>query len=94
MSKIFTLPLLFCSFLQGLAAIPSTLPYQGRVSEGDMLPTGTRYFKFAIVDSETPTVAYWSNDLTSTNGSEPTLGHALTVTNGLFSISLGDGPYD
>lgn len=34
--------------------------------------------------------SYWSNDETSTNGSEPALSLNLTVSNGLFSVILGD----
>ncbi|WOO40305.1 hypothetical protein [Rubellicoccus peritrichatus] len=73
------------------ADLPSTLPYEGRVSENDILPTGTRYFKFAIIDDDqSPTVSYWSNDNSSTAGSEPSTGHGVGVTTGLFSIQLGD----
>ncbi|WOO41349.1 hypothetical protein [Rubellicoccus peritrichatus] len=82
--------LLFCQLLP--AAITNTLPYQGRVSEDNLLPTGPRHFKFAIVDDATsPTVSYWSNDGTSTSGSEPSIGHELQVTKGLFALELGEG---
>ena len=33
---------------------------------------------------------YWSNDGTSTNGSEPAAAAGIGVTNGLFSVGLGD----
>ena len=33
---------------------------------------------------------YWSNDGTSVNGSEPAAGVSVAVTNGLFTVVLGD----
>ena len=36
------------------------------------------------------TTTAWSNDGTSTVGSEPTAAVTLTVTNGLFNVLLGD----
>lgn len=91
--KKLTFSLIFFLFwVECAQAIPPTLPYQGRVSEDNELPTGTRYFKFAIVDQiAAPTVSYWSNDGTASVGSEPAVGHALNVDQGLFSVALGEG---
>jgi Regulator of chromosome condensation (RCC1) repeat len=35
-------------------------------------------------------VTYWSNDGTSVNGSEPTVAVSVAVSNGLFTVVLGD----
>lgn len=35
-------------------------------------------------------VSYWSNDGTSVNGSEPAAAVSVTVTNGLFTVGLGN----
>ena len=51
--------------------------------------TGTGYFKFALVNGAGDT-SFWSNDGTSTGGGEPTASVALPVSNGLFSVLLGD----
>ena len=36
------------------------------------------------------TASYWSNDGTSTAGSEPTAAVAISVSNGVYSVLLGD----
>lgn len=68
---------------------PSVVPYQGRVQVGGTLFNGTGYFKFAIVN-KTGTVTYWSNDGSSTNGSEPNQSVPLDIHDGLFTVLLGD----
>src|SRR5206468_3984700 len=50
---------------------------------------GSGQFKFALVDAA-GTTSFWSNDRTSTGGNAPTNAVALTVSNGLFSVLLGD----
>ncbi|WOO43176.1 hypothetical protein [Rubellicoccus peritrichatus] len=91
MKTILTIVYLLCC-ATAIGAIPSTLPYQGRISNNGSLPTGSHHFKFAIVDhATTPTVSYWSNDLTSTTGSEPSTSHVIAITNGLFNVTLGEG---
>lgn len=78
------------------AGFPAKLPYQGRVSENGVLPTGTRYFKFALAnDGVGPSEAYWNNEAAFSDGNpvpldEPTTAVSLAVTNGLFSVTLGD----
>jgi Chaperone of endosialidase len=80
----------FCSISPVLhAQIPQLINYQGRVVVGTTNFDGSGQFKFALVDSA-GTTTYWSNDGTSTNGSEPTNAVTLTVTNGLYSVQLGD----
>lgn len=77
----------------GVPPVPSLVSYQGHVLVGGV-PYGTPapqagYFKFSVVDlAGTP--AYWSNDGTSDTGEEPDGAVSLPVTNGLFSVLLGD----
>src|SRR5690242_8323465 len=73
--------------LQG--QIPQIMNYQGRVVVGTTNFNGTGQFRFALVNAA-GTTTYWSNDGTSVNGSQPTNAVSLTVTNGLYSVLLGD----
>ncbi|MEI7954320.1 MAG: hypothetical protein WCJ66_04040, partial [Verrucomicrobiota bacterium] len=41
-------------------------------------------------NSITGSTTYWSNDGSSTAGSQPTNAVTLTVTKGLYSVLLGD----
>jgi hypothetical protein len=68
---------------------PTVVSYQGQVTVGGAAYTGAGYFKFAVVD-QVGTTTYWSNDGTSVGGSEPTNAVQLGVSNGLFSVLLGD----
>lgn len=68
---------------------PEVVSYQGQVLISDQPYNGTGYFKFAVVDAAGSTT-YWSNDNTSTGGSEPAASVSLTVVDGLFSLLLGD----
>ncbi len=69
-----------------LAATPGIISYQGRALVSGAPFTGTGKFKFALVDTA-GTTTYWSHD--GTNG-EPANTIDLTVTNGLYSVLLGD----
>jgi N-acetylneuraminic acid mutarotase len=71
------------------AQVPQLINYQGRVAVGGTNFTGTGQFRFALVNTNGST-SYWSNDGTSTAGSPPTNAVSLTVTNGLYSVLLGD----
>ncbi len=68
---------------------PAVVAYQGEVRVGGTPYTGSGYFKFAVVNAA-GNAAYWSNDGTSTGGSEPTAAVGLAVSDGLFSVLLGD----
>jgi hypothetical protein len=68
---------------------PTVVAYQGEVQVGGTPYTGNGYFKFAVVNAA-GTTTYWSNDGTSTGGSEPTAAVQLAVSNGLFGVLLGD----
>jgi hypothetical protein len=73
------------------AQVPQLLNYQGRVAVGTPAVnfTGSGLFRFALVDAA-GTTSYWSNDGTSSAGSQPTAAVTLTVTKGLYSVLLGD----
>ncbi|MCP3670142.1 MAG: tail fiber domain-containing protein [Gammaproteobacteria bacterium] len=72
------------------ANVPYIINYQGSVKTAGGMPyDGNGYFKFAIVDLA-GTTSYWSNDSTSAVGSEPTASVEIAVSNGLFSVKLGD----
>ena len=68
---------------------PTLISYQGLVAVGGLPYSGTGSFKFAIVD-QAGTTTFWSNDGTSSGGSEPTSAVDLTVALGLFNVLLGD----
>ena len=72
------------------AQVPQMINYQGRVAVGDPAVNfdGTGEFKFALVNGD-GSASYWSNDGTSTDGSEPTAAVSLPVTKGLYSVLLG-----
>ena len=68
---------------------PTVVAYQGEVRVSDVPYTGDGYFKFAVVNAAGNTT-YWSNYGTTTGGSEPTAAVQLAVSEGLFSVLLGD----
>ncbi|HBJ87066.1 MAG TPA: hypothetical protein DDZ88_25045, partial [Verrucomicrobiales bacterium] len=70
-------------------AVPGLLNYQGRVTVSGASFTGTGQFKFALVN-KTGTVTYWSNDNTSTAGSQPTTSEPVQVANGIYSVQIGN----
>jgi len=71
------------------AGAPTVVSYQGQVAVSGTPFSGTGYFKFAFVNPA-GTTSYWSNNGTSSAGSEPNASVPLTVTNGLFAVLLGD----
>ena len=68
---------------------PTTVLYQGYVTVGDTPHDGTGYFKFAVVNAA-GTTTYWSNNGTSTGGNQPTAAVSRPVSDGYFTILLGD----
>ena len=68
---------------------PTVVSYQGQVRVGGQPYSGTGYFKFAVVDAGGAT-SYWSNDGTSDGGGRLAAAVSLPVTNGLFTVLLGD----
>jgi hypothetical protein len=69
--------------------VPQLINYQGRVAVNNVNFDGGGQFKFALVNGD-GTTTYWSNDGTSTAGSQPSAAVSLTVTKGLYSVLLGD----
>src|SRR5437870_6710911 len=77
-----------CIFVGSLQAqVPQLINYQGRVLVGTANFNGTGQFKFALVDTN-GSINYWTND--GTGSGQPTNYVSLTVTNGLYSVLLGD----
>ena len=70
-------------------AVPQVLNFQGRIVIGGTSFNGSGQFQFALVDG-TGATTYWSNDGTSSGGGEPSAAIALTLTNGLYAVLLGD----
>src|SRR5262245_31160103 len=71
------------------AQVPQLINYQGRVTANGVNFEGTGQFKFALVNAA-GTTTFWSNNGTSTAGSEPTAAVPIPVTKGLYSVLLGD----
>ena len=69
--------------------VPQIISYQGRITAGTAAFNGNGRFKFALVN-QTGTTTFWSNDGTSTQGSEPAQFTTVPVSQGLFTIQLGD----
>ena len=72
-----------------LQAAPPIISYTGQVAVNGSPFTGTGQFKFAFVGGNGQ-FSYWSQDGTSTSGSEPTGYVSALVSNGIYSIMLGD----
>jgi hypothetical protein len=77
------------------AQSPNTIfAYQGRLSDNGTNFTGTGEFEFALVNTTNGQTGsyttWWSNDGSSTGGSEPVSAVSVGVTNGLFTVVLGD----
>ena len=79
---------LLCSDLHA-QQVPQLINYQGRVVVGTTNFDGSGQFKFALVNAA-GTTAYWTNDGTHLNGTEPTAAVTLTVAKGLYSVLLGN----
>jgi hypothetical protein len=83
------LVLIFLTATAVHAQVPRLINYQGRIAVGGVNFEGSGQFKFALVDAAGAT-SYWSNDGTSTAGSEPAAGVTLPVSGGQYSVLLGD----
>ena len=69
--------------------MPPVINYAGQVAVDGEAFDGNGLFKFAIVNDSGSTT-YWSNDGTSTAGSEPTASVSVSVNGGLYSVLLGN----
>ena len=61
----------------------------GKVTVDGEAYDGDGFFKFALVN-EDGTKSYWSNDGTSTSGSEPQKFVSVSVQGGLYTVLLGN----
>lgn len=88
---VYPLVAVFLLFLPvaGFSGVPPLLNFQGRIVIGGTSFNGAGQFQFALVDG-TGANTFWSNDGTSSGGGEPSSSISLTLTNGLYSILLGD----
>ena len=72
------------------AAIPLVINHQGRVVVGEAPFDGVGAFRFALADAGGG-VNLWTNDGSALGTSQPpTAAVNLTVTNGVYSVGLGD----
>ena len=84
------LSLVMLAFVTKLSAqVPQLISYQGRVGVDGVNFDGSGQFKFAFVNAA-GTTTYWSNDGSSTAGSEPSTAISIPVSKGLYSVLLGD----
>ena len=72
---------------------PTVVSYQGEVRVSGSPYDGNGYFKFAVVNAA-GSASYWSNDGSSAGGAEPAAAVELAVSEGLFSVLLGDTTLD
>ena len=80
---------LLCSASSLRAQVPQIVDYHGQLLGVDASFDGPVQFKFVLVNS-TGTTTYWSNDGTSSAGSQPTNAVTITVNSGLYVVGLGD----
>jgi hypothetical protein len=76
-------------FVSSGYSVPPVINYAGQVAVDGEAFDGNGLFKFAIVNDSGSTT-YWSNDGTSTAGSEPTASVSVSVNGGLYSVLLGN----
>jgi len=99
--KIFTPLLVIFTIISPSAwsAAPSSFNYAGQVFVKGAPYEGNGFFKFALVNfdcTEAPTAnasncqTVWSNDGSSTLGGSPSSAIELIVSNGKFSVNIGD----
>lgn len=74
---------------RAVSQVPQLVNFQGRVTVGSLNFDGTGQFKFALVNSN-GTVTFWSNDGTSSAGSQPVSAVSIPVSKGLYSVLLGN----
>ena len=88
--KSISFAILTCSlFVTSTFSVPPVINYAGQVAVDGEAFDGNGLFKFAIVNDSGSTT-YWSNDGTSTAGSEPTASVSVSVNGGLYSLLLGN----
>jgi hypothetical protein len=86
---LFILALLLLGIHASWSQVPQLVNLQGRIVVDGTNFDGNGLFKFALVRAG-GTATYWSNDGSSVNGSEPGTAVMLPVSNGHYSLLLGD----
>jgi formylglycine-generating enzyme required for sulfatase activity len=76
-------------FVTVARAAPAIISYAGHVNVDGQPFAGQGKFKFAFVNGSGQ-LSYWSNDGASSAGSEPSAHVTTTVTNGNYTVLLGD----
>lgn len=71
------------------AQVPSMLNYQGRIAVNGVNFSGTGQFKFALINTN-GSQSFWSNDGTSSAGSQPAAAVSIPVNSGIYNVRLGD----
>ena len=69
--------------------VPQAITYQGSLTAGAAPYSGAGLFKFALVNSN-GTASFWSNDGSSVGAGQPNRAITNPVTQGLFTVVLGD----
>jgi len=89
---IISLTLLAACQLSICSAQNTVFTYQGHITDSGANFNGAGQFEFALVtsNSDLSYTTYWSNDGTSVNGSQPAAPVSVNVSNGLFTVLLGD----
>lgn len=77
------------SLVTAHAQVPQMINYQGRVIVGTTNFNGTGQFKFALVNSN-GSLRYWLNSADANLDGVPDAAVSLAVSNGLYSVLLGD----
>ncbi|HAV62732.1 MAG TPA: hypothetical protein DCY13_10235 [Verrucomicrobiales bacterium] len=70
-------------------SVPEQMSYQGHVAVNGTPFSGNGNFKFALIDPNGPDTL-WSNDGTGVAGGEPVDRVVLPVTDGMYSVALGN----
>lgn len=97
---VLALSFLGVSSIAVFASVPQQINHQGVVSVNGVRFNGVGSFKFAIIDPSSG-INLWCNDPTDANtngtqdckegiGAEPVNSVTLTVTDGIYSVLLGD----
>ncbi|TMP95700.1 MAG: hypothetical protein E6L09_15995 [Verrucomicrobia bacterium] len=69
--------------------MPQLINFQGRIAANGVNFNGIGQFKFALVNGD-GAATFWSNDGTGVGGAEPVAAVPIPVSQGLYSILLGD----
>jgi hypothetical protein len=68
--------------------VPQRMNYAGMIQVEGAPYTGSGLFKFAFIEADGQVL--WTNDGTGGNGTEPTGAVTVSVSNGRYSLALGD----